>query len=136
VGKFEGYSPSDIPLLITPIVLTLIAVAMVVLTLRYLISSARLPLTSIPQTCRYKRDQLKYLAILSVATGMIGTLYRVKHIFTKLGASGGDVLDNGIGAVGEALGPFGLSLFVFMLGVVCMIAVLERSSRLIASKRS
>ena len=135
-GKHVGVSETLAPLyiLLPPIVLVLLAVVMLILTIRYLIISGRLDPASIPLTCRYQRDQLKYLAILSLATGALGAVYTTVRAFVHVAIAGSFTFDKVSGPLSYGLIHFGLGLLVFMMGIICMIVVLARSSRLIAAK--
>lgn len=114
--------------------LTLLTLTTILLTIGYLAKSGRLDSADLLQSSKDKRDQLKYLAILSVAVGLFGTVLETKRTLIYVGISGGD-WDKTVGPLGEALIPFSLGLLSLIIGLICMLAVLWHSSRLIARKR-
>lgn len=127
-------APPHYPPIFALIITSVLAIGMLAMTIRYFMAAGRLDPKSIPAACRRQRDQLKYLAILSLATGVLVTVYEAQRALIQA-AIAGSGLNHAIGPLAAA--PFALEfgLANVTLCSICMILVLARSSRLIARTR-
>ena len=87
-----------------PIAISVLAVAMVVLTIRYLRASGTLEPAAIPLADSYLRNQLKYLAALSLAIGTLGTLSHARSTFLQIAIAGtGYFCEKAMGPIADGL---------------------------------
>lgn len=122
--------PDSLPLFVV-IGLLILPVVVLAVTARYLIVSGRFDPLEAPVKCRQQRDQLKYIGIISVATGAFAMIYMVYRVFIETAIAGGrfdETFDKIIGPLGEALIPLAIGLFNLILSLICMMLVLARNS--------
>lgn len=114
--------------------LLFLAVVILAITVRYLIMAGRLDAASIREDCRRKRDQIKYVALLSFSISVLAAIYKAQGVLIQV-AIAGSGLDRGVGPLAETLYLLEFGIAVVLLALICMMLVLARSSRLVAKTR-
>ena len=126
-------APSVEPLLALA-VLFILAILLIGTMIQYLFVSGRLASDEIRQQNRYRFAFIALVAAFALATGALGALLEITNILRKTGSAGVSLWSASL-PLGDALSVFAVGIAVCMLGIVCMVIVLLRSTYLIKLRR-